>query len=289
MTSISNINGKDARDLELVMETLAGEPTVPNIEAAIYTAIVGYKKSSIAGHSSSFLPALRAVTRRRVGVDSDWIVQDVTGDFVRARKDYWEASFDVAELIGHPGIGVRISVPASSGYYDAERDAFLVNNGLFGRPIRGHEGRIYLNARPSELVSVVSEITNLLVKRDIAFKIKCGTKIDLVDRRDNVVVYVRQEHLGWVSRVLAHHSQFHALLRTEVPLFTRQIASGIAVAESPNEGVSFCQFLAREIGAALTKTGVAESQAVQDQLLANGLHIGQLYRSAGSKTYYWFD
>lgn len=258
-------------------------PKTAWLESFLYRIVIGFQSSDTAQMEVSQLDGLRAITARAGGNNRGWVISEANNSFVTARKCGWEATFPSADLVGTVKVGDTIAVPSSTGYYDEVRDAFLVNNGLFGHPLRGRECRIYANIDYDSVLPAVSVISNALVERSIPFKMKCPTKLESFKRHDSVVFYVRQEHLSVSARVVTFLSGLSSLLREGTPMFAYRISRGLAFAESPRDGSSFCQSVVKKLAGIIETVGYnSNEEDIVSEMKIRSMNLGNIYRSSDS-------
>jgi HopA1 effector protein family len=112
--------------------------------------------------------------------------------------------------------------------------------------------RIYCNLDPDGAVAVMGSLTQQLNQLAVPFAFKALYNPSDYDRYDAAVLYFDKQDYDTVSSVLrvvyaAHQSHF----QTEVPLFTKLLAPGLALAEEPNHkfaeeesfGMNRCQII----------------------------------------------
>jgi len=194
-----------------------------------------------------------------------------------------------------PGLPVRL-VP--------QRDFVTAPNGHFviaGRPLRdpqrGRQVRFYWNLRASDAARFLHEIGRRLEQRRIPFQAKVPVDPASYARTDCGVLYLDDEDVEAARDAIA--ATYHLLadhLRGAVPLFTREIAPGLAFAESPPTRESFgmhrCGLMAEGLlwaeqrGA---RTVDARLAVMRERLTTYGLDLDRLERNPSSHYPYRLD
>lgn len=135
---------------------------------------------------------------------------------------------------------VAIKMPSNltqNGFYLA-----VGNLGQYSSIYQGHDRqlvRIYFNLSPEGAVAVMASLTRQLNEIPIPFTFKALYNPAGYDRYDTAVLYIEKGYYSniWpvLQSVYAEH-QFH--FGEEVPLFTKLLAPGLALAEEPNSRFS---------------------------------------------------
>jgi HopA1 effector protein family len=112
--------------------------------------------------------------------------------------------------------------------------------------------RFYWHLTASAAIPYMAEITGRLNRRGIPFRTKVLGDPNAYGRADAGVLYLDRRHARRLGGTLAAvHRAIAPGLRPEVPLFSRALAPGLAVAEDPGAGMSFgqhrCQLAARAV------------------------------------------
>lgn len=136
----------------------------------------------------------------------------------------------------------------------------LVQNGFYmavgnAGPCKSEDiVRVYFNLTPAGAVAIMGSLTTQLNHILIPFKFKALYNPKDYGRYDSAVLYFNKNNYQAVHLVLQkvyieHQSDF----KPEVPLFTKQLAPGLAIAEEPNHkfaqkesfGTNRCQIVAK--------------------------------------------
>ena len=113
--------------------------------------------------------------------------------------------------------------------------------------------RIYFNLTPDGAVAVMGSLTQQLNEGDIPFDFKVLYNPQDYQRHDSGVLYFDRSNYQQVHQILQQVYQEHQPhFKAEVPLFTLQLAPGLALAEEPDNkfaeresfGMNRCQIIA---------------------------------------------
>jgi hypothetical protein len=115
---------------------------------------------------------------------------------------------------------------------------------IFGRhgfdPQTGRQIRFYWNLAPEGAAAFLREIGTRLERRRIPFQAKVPVDPARYARTDCGVLYLNDEEVEAArDAIAATYQVLRENLRPAVPLFTREIAPGLAFAESPPTRESF--------------------------------------------------
>jgi hypothetical protein len=185
-----------------------------------------------------------------------------------------------------------------------QRDVVTAPNGHFviaGRPgfdpQTGRQIRFYWNLRAEGAATFLREIGTRLERRRIPFQAKVPVDPVGYARTDCGVLYLNDDDvesardaIAATYRLLGEH------LRDSVPLFTREIAPGLAFAESPPTRESFGMHRCGLIAEALLwaeQRGARDLEArlalLRERLTSYGLDLNRLERNPSSHYPYRLD
>jgi hypothetical protein len=114
--------------------------------------------------------------------------------------------------------------------------------------------RIYFNLTPAGAVAVMRSLTQQLNQIAIPFSFKVLYNPKHYSRYDSGVLYFEKSHYDRVRQVItAVYKENESYFKSEVPLFTMQLAPGLGLAEEPNQkfavaesfGMNRCQIVAQ--------------------------------------------
>jgi hypothetical protein len=113
--------------------------------------------------------------------------------------------------------------------------------------------RIYFNISADGAIAIMESLTQHLNERSLPFSFKVLYNPEDYDRYDSGVLYCDKQDYSVIRSVLQHiYTQHQAHFEPSTPLFTKQLAPGLAIAEEPNLsfsqqesfGMNRCQILA---------------------------------------------
>ena len=252
-------------------------------------------------NGGEFLSSLQAANPIAPRYEDGWTVTraDASGAWlVNATQQQRFAPFNeiipLANAIA-PGLPVRLvpmreMVTAPAGHY-------LISGRPLFDPQTGRQVRFYWNVAPHGAAPFLREIGSRLDRRRIPFQAKVPVAPSLYARTDAGVLYLNDEDVEAArDAIAATYRALHGSLRPSVPLFTRELAPGLAFAESPPTRDSFgmhrCGLIAEGLVLAQQR-GASESQPrlniLRERLTAYGLELDRLERNPTSHYPYCFD
>ena len=113
--------------------------------------------------------------------------------------------------------------------------------------------RIYFNLTPEGAVAVMNSLTRKLNEMNISFSFKVLYDPSVYDRYDSGVLYFDRSNYDSVRKIVTEvYVETQSCFQAEIPLFTKLLAPGLAVAEEPNLkfvsqesfGMNRCQIVA---------------------------------------------
>ena len=148
-----------------------------------------------------------------------------------------EQHLQPAEQSAAIGDSVAIRMPRNlvqNGFYMAVSNA--------GPDTHPQTVRVYFNLSPEGAVAVMGSLTRQLNETKIPFTFKVLYNPSDYGRYDSGVLYFEKSNYEIVQQVLISvYAENQSHFRTEVPLFTKLLAPGLALAEEPD-----CKFAAQE-------------------------------------------
>jgi len=161
----------------------------------------------------------------------------------------------------------------------------------------GRQVRFYWNLAPTGAAAFVREISTRLDRRRIPFQAKVPVVPQGYARTDGGVLYLGDEDVAAAGdAVSAAYRALRGAMRPQVPLFTREIAPGLAFAESPPTRDSFgmhrCDLIAEGLvwGAQRDAADVDERLTVlRERLTKYGFDVDALERNPTSRYPYPLD
>ena len=155
--------------------------------------------------------------------------------------------------------------------------------------------RIYWHIRPHAAPLLVEQLTRALNRFQLPFQLKCLAAPAHYWRRDSLaILYLSARYYALAHALLAEiHPAVAAHLAPEVPLFTRQLAPGVALAEDPGGVESFgqtrCRLVAEGLYNALARGRTSEEdrlEAVHIAFARAGIDLADPHRNSGSTADY---
>ena len=257
-----------------------------------------------AEREENLLPALSAANASRERWDAGWQIYQLlpTGQILAHKhgltRALWPGEFlslDAPGLAPRPGLNISVffmreSTVMQPGFYFA-----------FGETQDGGEDnsslvRFYWNIGPAGATALVGALTRRLNRFQVPFRLKCLSNSAFFKRHDTAVLFVNKRFYHVTARLLAEvHREVAGHMRAQVPLFTKRLADGLALAEEPYTGESFgmqrCRILAEGILSAHAR-GLRAPQArleeVAQQFERYGIPLGRAHLNPGSVDHYDF-
>ncbi|MHC5744065.1 MAG: T3SS effector HopA1 family protein [Nostoc sp.] len=202
----------------------------------------------------------------------------------------------VAAVVGD---SVAIQMPKNrvqNGFYMA------VGNAGFSRiedmKIQPVTVRIYINVTPEGAIAVMGSLTQKLNELAIPFSFKVLYNPKEYQRYDSGVLYFDKRDYKVVRQVLKTVYQEHKLhFKSEIPLFTKQLALGLGLAEEPDQkfavqesfGMNRCQIVANGLLTAWYQednSTEGRMQAIREQFSSLGIELHRSYLNANSEDIY---
>jgi len=187
-----------------------------------------------------------ALSQANVGRDrwdpSWYITQVYPNGQIQIWKNGWFRQASPGEYLtnGGPGAPPRVGMSASlflpresntlqPGFYfafgEVVMDSLDESDGVI---------RLYWNVQDLGLPALVSLVTSTLNRFQIPFRFKCLNHRALFPRLDASLIYVHRRFFRMVADLMLDvRSKIDRFMMPAVPLFTRAIAPGLAIAEDP--------------------------------------------------------
>ncbi len=192
-----------------------------------------------------------------------------------------------------PGSFIKLRTPKellriSPGFYTAQSDcAFSPSNDTV---------RLYWNLTSEGAVALMSLLTRVLNDARLPFRLKVVDHPTSYVRCDAAVLYIpRGECSATMEALEPAYAALESSLRSQVPVFTKELAPGLGLAESPDTGESFglsrCALLAEGLIRAYEqgKRPIGERlHAVLQRFAEAEIDPHKPYLNAGSSDQYHF-
>jgi HopA1 effector protein family len=156
--------------------------------------------------------------------------------------------------------------------------------------------RFYWNIQADGAVNLTRLLTERLNRFQLPFRFKLVNNPMGYDRSDSAILYVNQRYYRPAAELIADvHQQVSERLERHTPLFSKQLAPGLGLAEEPTTGESFgqqrCRILADAIWSIHELNLEIEEQQLDEirkQFEVNGISADLPYLNAGSTGDYDF-
>jgi hypothetical protein len=158
--------------------------------------------------------------------------------------------------------------------------------------------RIYFNLTPEGAVAVVSALTKQLNQMAISFSFKVLYNPDDYKRYDSGVLYFDKRDYEVVREIVQIvYGETRSHFKPEVPLFTKQLALGLGLAEEPDKkfalqesfGMNRCQIVANGLLEAWHQgdnSPEGKMQAILGYFSLLGIDVQRVYLNANSEDIY---
>ena len=158
--------------------------------------------------------------------------------------------------------------------------------------------RIYFNLTPEGAIAVMGSLTQQLNDRNIPFDFKVLYNPQDYQRHDSGVLYFDKSNYEQIHQILQEiYQENQAHFKAEVPLFTLQLAPGLALAEEPEQkfaekesfGLNRCQIIANGLLDAWYQDKNLPDEKMQcifEQFSLSGIDSSHTYLNAGSEDIY---
>jgi hypothetical protein len=158
--------------------------------------------------------------------------------------------------------------------------------------------RIYFNLTAEGAIAMMTSLTTELNQLAIPFSFKALYNSADYDRHDSAVLYFDSRHYQEVKQVLETvYRQHQSHFQPETPLFTKQLAPGLALAEEPDHkfsskdsfGTNRCQIIANGLLAANqleNNTPDSRLKAIAKEFDSLGIELERCYLNANSEDIY---
>lgn len=167
-----------------------------------------------------------------------------------------------------PGTLVRVRLPKeflnmSPGFYMA------LGNEQLPLDSAAEVVRFYWNLTSGAAVPFVQVTTSLLNNIRLPFHLKLLRDPDLYTRCDAAVIYIlRKDYEAAVEVLLKVYGAISGKLKQSTPAFTKKIAPGLALAESPPSAQSFGEHRCKLLANAMVLAYEQGTKSINDRLVA---------------------
>ena len=235
-----------------------------NTESFDATRLQNLENDTFLGVDMGFYDRLHASNSGTGYFDLGWQVMGEESDRTLAVKKneltiYVERDHHLlpAQLTANLGDWVAIKMPRN-----IVQNGFYMAVGNLGQYSSGNPDsqkqlvRVYFNLSPEGAVAVMEQLTQQLNAVPIPFSFKALYNPKNYWRYDAAVLYLEKHNYATIRQVLQSvYAEHQAHFGEEVPLFTKLMAPGLALAEEPNRkfsaqesfGLNRCQIVANSL------------------------------------------
>lgn len=197
------------------------------------------------------------------------------------------------------GDTVAVKMPPNlvqNGFYMAVGNAGVSRRA--DTAIDSHLVRVYFNLTPEGAVAVMSSLTHQLNTMFIPFTFKALYNPSDYDRYDTAVLYFEKTKYPLIQQVLQDiYVNYKSHFREEIPLFTKLLAPGVALAEEPNNkfsenesfGINRCQIVTNALLEALQQGNESKENRLAlifQQFALQGIELQFPYLNYNSQDIY---
>jgi hypothetical protein len=223
------------------------------------------KNNVVNGIDINFYQQLKQNNTSTGYIDSDWqiVAETDSGELIVLKDElhlHIERQKHLPIYLQQATIGdvVAIYLPHNL----VSQDSYIMV-GNFGTPDRSQSVEIYFNFTPDAAISIAQKLTHELNKLGIPFQFAILHNPALFYCYDAGTLWLPQAGYLAAQKVLAEIYQLHqAEFSDNIPLFSKQLAPGLGIAEVPTTpdpfGMQRCELLATGLVAAMEQDLVAD-------------------------------
>ncbi len=287
-----------------------GYPLAPALQTALYSSCYmqplettlhppAKAQGQPAASGPNFANRLSQANRSRERWDQGWVIHQLgQGGTIFVHKGERHRTARPGEFAGS-GMAPQPNQVVS---LQVLRESFQLQPGfyfVFGETLSDEYDdfsmmRFYFHIAPEGAPLLIQKLTTDLNRFQVPFRMKCLTDPAQYVRSDSAVLYVAQRFFR-VTTVLLATLAGAEWLRPWTPLFTKQLAPGLAVAEDPGNGESFGMHRCRLVAEGIVDAWMQGTQSVQirienvrQRFLQNGLTLERPYMRDTSADIYEF-
>jgi hypothetical protein len=255
--------------------------------------------------TDAFVASLSVANRSQTRWSGGWTIEALNLDGTATVRRgaialrVWPGEYHTHQGPGMPpAIGTRVSifVPRESvsiqpGFYFAFGES-LADGRETSRLVR-----FYWAISEDGVAALVRALTQRLNRFQIPFRFKCSSLPSQYWRLDPAVLYIDRRFYDICALVLVDvYNAVAASLREQTPLFSKQLARGLGLAEDPGPSQSFgmqrSSVVAEGMWRAFERGRSSESDivdSVREEFSRRGLLLAHPYLNASSSDIYGFD
>jgi hypothetical protein len=265
-------------------------PAEPNRFMSIHTADAAFVAMLSAANSGQGCQAHGWMVR---ALEADKVVVHKNGLSLWVRRRDCMTPDDEALSPGAP-VGLRVpkELPdRAPGFYT------VLGNQETGADKGGGLVRLYWNLVTDGAAEFVRSVTTLLNETRVPFHLKLVDHPARFTRCDAAVLYLPQASYHAIAELLPRiYNEIAPYLKPATPVFAKELAPGLGLAEDPSNGDSFgwnrCRMLADGLIRAYEKGLKSESERVKvvaERFSAEGISLDVPYLNPGSSDVYGFN
>ncbi|HWW62309.1 MAG TPA: T3SS effector HopA1 family protein [Thermoanaerobaculia bacterium] len=269
-------------------------------EHAYMRELTGRIEESQPQSIEDYMDVLSAANATRERWDSGWtITQFAHGGAIWAKKGDVVQSFAPGRYAGMQGAAPSVGAPVNVYLAKESRELQPGFYHMFGElPFDDRTpglARIYFHIDEAGAPLLVNAVTSTLNRFLVPFRMKTLSYRGVYVRSDAAVLFFPKRHFPIIARLVAGRIRdaVRAHLRPRVPLMTKRLFDGVALAEDPGNGDSFgtnrCRLIAQAIWDAYARGQQSEEARMQEldmQFTRNGLALARPYLRAASADVY---
>ena len=250
--------------------------------------------------ADDFVAQLSAANTGTGSWSSGWLARSACQPRIVVAKEGLAVTTFISELHGKqdsvPEAGTTVSLRVPKDLRGVSPGFLVVVGNAPNFVERGQLLRLYWNIAAVGAAALVSEVTQRLNKADIAFRLKLLNNPAHYNRCDAAVLYIQRTDYDIVqSNIEEIYGAVRDHLGDLTPVFTRQLAPGLGLAEDPQRTESFgmqrCRLLAQGMLAARAASRASTAER-RDEVLAEftkaGISIERPHLNSGNEDQYRF-
>lgn len=251
-----------------------------------------------------FVNALSEANTTVERLDPGWqILRRLPAEYYLVQKNDLLRAVALGELISHDGPDVVVGEGTAVNVL-CRKESRTMHPGfyyIFGATLTDQQDeddllRFYWNIKAEGAPVLVRLLTGRLNRFQIPFRLKCLNNPASYNRSDAVVLYLNSRFYRLATELLAEvHEQVANYLEPDAPLFSKQLAAGLGLAEEPGDRESFgqqrCRILAEGIWNAYELNLQADHERLQEVIKnfeLKGLSLDHPHLNPGSIDQYEF-
>jgi hypothetical protein len=213
--------------------------------------------------------------------EPDWLVEDTNADgLIAVAKNGLRLHISDQYVYcpeGRPLPGDLLPVAMPKNIWLADRYVAISN---YGRPHTPPFTNIYWNYDPQTALAAVNRLTTTLNQLTIPFELRIETNLQKYHRLEPLILILASSDYHLAEPILQQVFQ-NCPTRKGTPIFTKQIAEGLAVAETTSLaedfGGKYCRFIAKIIASCTDKNSHISLDCVLQSLRNSRINPYQTY------------